>query len=100
MKSKIEDIELIRLYPHKEILSLFDEMTGGSLNVEYILRNQSLFKWKKYDDEFVVLDNFDDDIMYVITPNIWDFSDKVILLAENNKYRIYVLGEKNETESI
>ena len=94
MKSKIEDIELIRLYPYKEILSLFDEMTGGSLNVEYILRNQSLFKWKKYDDEFVVLDNFDDDIMYVITPNIWDFNDKIILLAENNKYRIYVLVGK------
>ena len=94
MKSKIEDIELIRLYPHKEILSLFDEMTGGRLNVEYILRNQSLFKWKEYNDEFVILDNYDDNIMYVITPNIWDFSDKVILLAENNKYRIYVLVGK------
>ncbi len=94
MKSKIEDIELIRLYPYKEILSLFGEITGGSLNVEYILRNQSLFKWKKYDDEFVVLDNFDDDIMYVITSNIWDFNDKIILLAENNKYRIYVLVGK------
>lgn len=94
MKSKIEDIELIRLYPYKEILSLFDEMTGGSLNVEYILRNQSLFKWKEYNDEFVILDNYDDDIMYVITPNIWDFNDKIILLAENNKYRIYVLVGK------
>ena len=94
MKSKIEDVELIRLYPYKEILSLFDEMTGGRLNVEYILRNQSLFKWKEYNDEFVILDNYDDNIMYVITPNIWDFSDKVILLAENNKYRIYVLVGK------
>jgi hypothetical protein len=94
MKSKIEDIELIRLYPYKEILSLFGEITGGSLNVEYILRNQSLFKWKEYNDEFVILDNYDDDIMYVITPNIWDFNDKIILLAENNKYRIYVLVGK------
>ena len=94
MKSKIEDVELIRLYPYKEILSLFDEMTGGRLNVEYILRNQSLFKWKEYNDEFVILDNYDDDIMYVITPNIWDFNDKIILLAENNKYRIYVLVGK------
>jgi hypothetical protein len=55
---------------------------------------------KNINDEFVILDNYDDDIMYVITPNIWDFNDKIILLAENNKYRIYVLGEKNETESI
>ena len=88
MKPRIEDIEVKEGYPRDEIISLFNKMCG-SLNMEYVLDSQSLFKWRNIKGDYIIEDANENE--YIITPRSWYIgSNNVIILAQTFMYRLYL----------
>ena len=92
MKPRIEDIEVKEGYPRDEIISLFNKMCG-SLNMEYVLDSQSLFKWRKIKGDYLIKDA--NGITFIVSA-LWYVSGRVIHLAENSMLHLFLWMGENE----
>ena len=93
MKPRIEDIDVKEEYSRDEIISLFEKMCG-SLNMEYVLDSQSLFKWKKVQGDYLIKDA--NGITFIVSAHTWYVSGRVIHLAENSMLHLFLWVGENE----